>query len=308
MSKKIDTFVRDFQASLDENPNSSVGIAMIRILTKAIKESTETTFMGVDQELSQLIDAIEAACPKLPRHFRGAAQVFRAGMSRATEVRARDWKSLFVSHADQCLSDAEQVLNLIPKVSSEFLQHGMVILTRGFDPMVASVLKVAASNGRQFHIVVTEGRPRDDGVKLAEQLKGLNFKVTVIPDTSISLWMNRVHAVLVGTDLVLQDGGLLAPVGTYNLCVLASLHRRPVYCVCETFKFMRKYVLGDSDIQQYQRQVDYRPAGSTDDTIEAQASEFDYTPAQYITLLLTEKGPMPPSAVTHELTKLFGVS
>lgn len=308
MSKKIDTFVRDFQASLDENPNSSVGIAMIRILTKAIKESTETTFMGVDQELSQLIDAIEAACPKLPRHFRGAAQVFRAGMSRATEVRARDWKSLFVSHADQCLSDAEQVLNLIPKVSSEFLQHGMVILTRGFDPMVASVLKVAASNGRQFHIVVTEGRPRDDGVKLVEQLKGLNFKVTVIPDTSISLWMNRVHAVLVGTDLVLQDGGLLAPVGTYNLCALASLHRRPVYCVCETFKFMRKYVLGDSDIQQYQRQVDYRPAGSTDDTIEAQASEFDYTPAQYITLLLTEKGPMPPSAVTHELTKLFGVS
>ena len=304
MSSKIDKFVSEFQEVL-RSPNSSVGIAVIRVLTNAITESSATTFMGVDQELSELIDAIEKACPNLPMHFRGAAQVFRAAMSKASEARKEDWKKLFLEHARQCLSDAEGVLNAIPAVSSEFLAHGMVILTHGFDPMVASVLLVAASSGRQLHVVITEGRPRDDGVKLKASLNHRNLQVTVIPDSAIGLWMNRVHAVLIGTDLVLEDGGLIAPVGTYSLCALASIHRRSVYCVCETFKFTRKFVLGESDIQQYQRQVAYTPAGATDTT---QACEFDYTPAKYITLLLTEKGPMPPTAVTQELTKLFGVS
>lgn len=310
---KIDKYVAEFQDDLAKSPNGSVGIAVIRILTTAIKESTATTFMGVDQEISQIIDAIQKACPNLPIHFRGAAQVFRAGMSKASGLKNADWKSQFVSHADECLSDAEKVLNLIPSVSSDFLQHGMVILTRGYDPMVGSVLQMAASDGRQFHVVITEGRPLDDGAKLATMLSHPNLKITIIPDSAIGLWMNRAHAVLIGTDLVLEDGSLLAPIGTYNLCVLANVHRKPVYCVCETFKFMRSFVLSQNDLQQYQRKLTFKPAGLTDSdseshSIECDASEFDYTPARFVTLLLTEKGPMPPSAVTHELTKLLGVS
>jgi hypothetical protein len=36
--------------------------------------------MGLDQEISRLIDAIQRDRPNLPLHFRGAVQVFRAGM------------------------------------------------------------------------------------------------------------------------------------------------------------------------------------------------------------------------------------
>ena len=307
-SKILENLVAEFQSNLEKSPNGSVGIAVIRTLTSAITQSTANTFMGVDQEISQLIDAIQKACPNLPIHFRGAAQVFRAGMSKASDQKNLDWKSLFVEHANKCLSDAENVLDLIPAVSSQFLQHGMVIITRGFDPMVCSVLNRAASDGRHFHIVITEGRPLDDGAKLASSLKHPNLKVTLIPDSAIGLWMSRAHAILVGTDLVLEDGGLLAPIGTYNLCVLANIHRRPVYCVSETFKFMRSFVLGQNDMQQYQRKLPFKPAGVTDESIDCDASEFDFTPAKFVTLLLTEKGPMPPSAVTHELTKLLGVS
>jgi translation initiation factor eIF-2B subunit alpha len=265
--------------------------------------------MGVDQEISRLIDAIQKTCPDLPMHFRGAVQVFRAGMSKASRRnKESEWKAIFVAHANQVLSDAEQVLNLIPAVSSDFLQHGLVILTNGFDPIVASVLQVAASDGRQFHVVVTEGRPRNDGVKLAAMLKHPNLIFTVIPDAAVGLWMNEAHVVLVGTDLVLQDGGLLAPVGTYNLCVLAAAHKRPVYCVCETFKFMRKFVLSDSDMGQFQRKLPFEPLGGGGGEVRAEAREFDFTPPQFVTLLLTEKGPIPPSAVTHELAKLLGVA
>jgi hypothetical protein len=52
--------------------------------------------MGADQELSQLIDAIQSAYPSLPIHFRGAAQVFRAGMSKAGASQQASWKSLLL--------------------------------------------------------------------------------------------------------------------------------------------------------------------------------------------------------------------
>lgn len=308
---KIDKLVSEFKENLQKNLNQSVGIAVIRILTKAIAETTSTTFMGVDQEIRQLISAIENSCPNLPLHFKGAAQVFVAGMSKASESRSGDWVNQFIIRANECLSEAEQVLNLIPDVSSEFLQHGMVILTRGFDPMVANALNMAASDGRQFHVVITEGRPQDDSARLAQSLDHPNLKITIIPDSAVGVWINKAHAVLIGTDLVLEDGSLIAPVGTYTMCVLANVHRKPVYCACETFKFMRSFVLSQSDMQKYQRKLEYQPTGpkvNNAQPVEYDADEFDYTPAKFVTLLLTEKGPMPPSAVTHGLTKLLGVS
>ena len=306
-SEKIEKLVESFKKDIENNPYS-VGIAVIRVLTACVNESTDSTCMGADQEITSLITAIQNACPNLPLHFQGAAKVFRSGMSKLSEFNSLNWKSLFVSHANACLDEANEVLTRIPSVSVEFLQHGMTILTRGFDYMVSQVLMTAAASGRQFHIIITEGRPYNDGAKLASLLIHQNLKVSIIPDSSIGLWMAETDVCLIGTDIVLESGGLLAPCGTYPICVLASIHKKPVYCVCETFKFMRKYILGATDLQENQRSVPFKAVGVDNDHVECVGKEFDYTPAKFVTLLLTEKGAMPPSAVTHEITKLLGVS
>jgi translation initiation factor 2B subunit (eIF-2B alpha/beta/delta family) len=308
MADFIDELVEEFRTILESSPDVSVGIAVMRILTSAIKKIEIPTFSGVDPEVCFIIDAIERAFPELPLHFRGAAQGFRAAMAKTSKVKGAQWKAVLIEHAERCLDAADPLFNVIPSLSFEFLQHGMVVLTRGYDPMVRQVIDRAASIGRRFHVVISEGRPRDDGVKLASAVSNENVQVTIIPDSSIGLWMNRIHAVLLGTDLVLEDGGLLAPAGTYNMCVMASIHRRPVYCVCETFKFVRKFVLGAPDLANFQRERKYQPAGTIDGEPQTEAitREFDYTPSHFVTLLLTEKGPLPPNAVTHELTKLMG--
>jgi translation initiation factor 2B subunit (eIF-2B alpha/beta/delta family) len=71
---------------------------------------------------------------------------------------------------------------------------------------------------------------------------------------------------------------------------------------------MRKFVLSAPDMANFQKDIPYRPMGAGEDEFKRLAESFDYTPSRFVTLLLTEKGPMPPSAVTHELTKLLGVS
>lgn len=183
----------------------------------------------------------------------------------------------------------------------------MTILLHGDDPMVNNVINFAVSDGRQFHLVITEGFD-SKGVKTAHFLSHINLKVTIIPDSAVGLWISKINLVLLGTDVVLEDGGLVANLGTYQICVLALVHKVPVYCVCETFKFMRKFILDSKDLESFQRKIEYRANGLKDDNVECSAQAFDYTPARFIQLLLTEKGPIPPTAVTHELTSLLGVS
>ena len=305
---QTEKLVAEFKRKLEESPMTSVGLHVISILSEVIAQSDSNTFMGLKKEIDNLTEAISKACPRLPHHFDSAVQVFCAGLSKASESFKSDWKSLFIARSSQVLADSEKVLNVIPDVSSGFLQHGMTLLTRGFDSMVASSLMFAASDGRQFHVIVTEGRPFDDGSKMAMYLSHPNLKVTVIPDAAVAQWMNEVDALLLGTDIVSEDGGLFAPVGTFAMCALASIHKKPVYVVCETFKFMRKFFLTPGDISSFQRKVEYKAVGVNDNSIECEAREFDFTPPRFVTLLLTEKGPIPTTAVTHELTKLHGVS
>jgi translation initiation factor eIF-2B subunit alpha len=302
-------YVNKFKAIIEKDPEFSIGIAVIRILSEVIMQSTSTTFMGIDQEMLQVTSAIQKEVQNLPLHFQGAAKVFRAILSKTCEDCVTKWKTAFAANSARQLADAERALTLIPQAARKFLQHGMTVMTFGYDPIVFSCLDAAAQSGCRFNIVVAQGYPKNAGITHANKLTNAshNLKVTLIPDSSIGLCMNQADIVLIGTDVVLEDGGLLAPVGTYVMAALASLHKKPVYCICESFKFMRKYILSSSDIQKIQRQQEYKPE-NVESAIECSACEFDHTPPTYITLLITEKGPMPPAAVTHELTQLLGVS
>jgi hypothetical protein len=111
----------------------------------------------VDQETSQLIDSVQKA------PFETSVP---ACQRREAGTKTPNGRRFFVEHANQVLSDAEQVLNLIPAVSSDDAESSI--------------------------------------------------------HTAVALGMNEAHMVLVGTDMVLSEGSLLAIVGTYNLFVCAS--------------------------------------------------------------------------------------
>jgi len=307
MDEKTQRLVDDFVEYRDESPDFSIGFAVISVITKLINESNATTFMGIDQEIRGLITAIEAKCPDLPLHFRGASQVFLAGMPKTSDTSFLNWKSMFFDHGKHCLRNAKSVLDSIPEYTADFLQHGMTILTRGHDSLVSNSITMAAAAGKHFKVIITEGSPINDGFHMASSLTHPNISVSVIPDSSVGLIMNEVDTVIIGTDLVLEDGGLIAPIGTYAMCALANVHRKPVYCICETFKFTRQFILNNTDMQNFQKKMPYK-IEKLDKSVLSLGCKVDYTQARFLTLLITEKGPIPPSAVTHELTKILGVS
>ena len=64
--------------------------------------------------------------------------------------------------------------------------------------------------------------------------------------------------VLVGAEGVVENGGVVSRMGTYQVGVLAKAAGKPFYVVAESHKFVRMYPLGEGDLGVEQGVVEFR--------------------------------------------------
>ena len=96
---------------------------------------------------------------------------------------------------------------------------------------------------------------------------------------------------------------MLPKIGSYTISLCARELNKPVYVLCESFKFVRLYPLGQMDLPN-----EFKFFASTLRECKDLSSEHplvDYTPPSYINLLFTDLGILTPSAVSDELLKLY---
>lgn len=190
--------------------------------------------------------------------------------------------------------------------------------------------------------MVTESRPAGRGHDAAKVLREHGIPTEVILDSAVAYFMDKADMVLVGAEGVVENGGLINAVGTYQLAILAHVHKKPFYAAAESCKFVRMFPLNQYDVPY--RAV--RMHGSAVSTLNRQsngsassailfsasnekenswnkqrndsistnqplmdgivmAPKVDYTPPQYITLLFTDLGVLTPSGVSDELIQLY---
>ncbi len=58
----------------------------------------------------------------------------------------------------------------------------------------------------------------------------------------------QVDYVLLGAEGVVESGGIVNKIGSYTVSLCAKLLNKPVYVLCESFKFVRLYPLGQTDL------------------------------------------------------------
>lgn len=120
--------------------------------------------------------------------------------------------------------------------------------------------------------------------------------------------MAEVHLVLVGAEAVVENGGIVNVIGTYQAALVASALNVPFYVAAESFKFARMYPLGQRDITE---RVDARelvpcePGAVVPPGVMVDNPGIDFTPAKYVTLLFCDMGVLTPAAVSDALTTLF---
>ncbi|KAL8692107.1 MAG: hypothetical protein Q9218_002803 [Villophora microphyllina] len=215
---------------------------------------------------------------------------------------------------------AKEARNVIAKTAKGFVQDGMTVLTVGRSRCVSATLHAAADEGVQFRVIYVEelssGSSKKSSNRLVGDLRQKGIPVATIPQSAVAYSLSKIDIVMVGAESVLENGGIVSGLGTYQLAMLAKSTGKPMYAVAESHKFVRVFPLGQEDLGVRQKILDFTGQNDwdidTDDRDEGKAAkekdgeEFvDYTPPELITSLVTEIGVLTPSAVSEELIKIW---
>jgi len=302
-----------FYQTLQGTQKSPVAMGVIAALTKAITLSKAMTMLHLNRDLDTAREAICKQDNSIA--VQSLCDLFKKFVTRtwADLQNFQLLKEKLIKRGEQFKANAETSAIKIAKVGSSFIRDGMTVLTHGYSTVVVNLLFAALEQGKRFSVFVTESRPGSQTGKTAEILLQRNVPVTIIADSTAAYVMSDIDLVLVGAVNVVENGGVLNEIGTYQLSIVAKAFRKPVYVAAQSYKFTRKlYPLNQKEIPDNElpfnlENEDVRFAKLKTEYPELQVyrPKLDYTPPSYLTLLFTDLGVLTPSAVSDELIKLY---
>jgi translation initiation factor eIF-2B subunit delta len=198
---------------------------------------------------------------------------------------------------------ADQV---IASSAAKKIHDGDVILTFAKSSIVQQTLVEAHKRGTKFRVIVIDSRPLFEGKNLARALAELGLEVQYSLTHAISHAIKDATKVFLGAHAMMSNGCLYSRVGTAIVAMMASETEVPVIVCCESIKFTDKVAL-DSIVTNEVAPPDElipsttppSPISKWQDAANLQLLNimYDVTPAEYIKMVITEYGSLPPSSV-----------
>ena len=140
--------------------------------------------------------------------------------------------------ANKYMDELKLMVDEIAEKGAGEINDGDVVLTHCHSGHVMEILKRAKRKGKKFEVIVTETRPRDQGVLSAKELLGAGIKVTYCVDSAFGFVMKRVTRMLVGCDAILADGSVVNKIGTFPMALVAKRFNVPVLVAGGTYEFV----------------------------------------------------------------------
>ncbi|EYU45912.1 hypothetical protein ABFS82_04G090800 [Erythranthe guttata] len=288
-----------------KQPDLAEAVAAIRSLASVIRSSQATTMMELEIELKKAADSLKS-WDTTSISLTAGCDLFMRYVTRTSALEYEDFnsaKSRLMERADKFGDISYKARRIIASLGQDFVFDGCTILVHGFSRVVFEILRTAAQSKKLFRVFCTEGRPDRTGLRLANELAKLDVPVKLLIDSAVAYSMDDVDMVFVGADGVVESGGIINMMGTYQIALVAKSMNKPVYCAAESYKFARLYPLDQKDMEPALRPIDFGvPIPSM---VEVETSARDYTPPQYLTLLFTDLGVLTPSVVSDELIQLY---
>lgn len=288
-----------------KQPDLAEAVAAIRALASVIRSSEATTLMELEIELKKASDSLKS-WDTTSISLTAGCDLFMRYVTRTSALEYEDLnsaKSRLLERAEKFGEISYKARRIIAMLSQDFIFDGCTILVHGFSRVVLEILRMAAQNRKLFRVLCTEGRPDRTGLRLSNELAKLDVPVKLLIDSAVAYSMDEVDMVFVGADGVVESGGIINMMGTYQIALVAKSMNKPVYVAAESYKFARLYPLDQKDMVPALRPIDFGvPIPSK---VEVETSARDYTPPQFLTLLFTDLGVLTPSVVSDELIQLY---
>jgi len=217
--------------------------------------------------------------------------VMRYGGNTVEEKR----KSL-VNLADEFIQNITQAHKKIGEIGARRIDGESIVMTHCNSKAALSIIKEAHSQGKIKRVFVTESRPRRQGLITLRELDSAGIETTFIVDSAVRYFMRDVDYVIVGADSVTANGAVINKIGTSQIALSAHEARVPFIVAAETYKFSPKTLHGERVIIEERSPDEVLPEEITEKLhyCKIMNPAFDATPREYIDLIVTEIGAIPP--------------
>jgi len=203
------------------------------------------------------------------------------------------------------VKEQKESLEKIARIGAKRIEKNDCILTHCNSQTAIDIIIEAHKQGKDITSICTETRPRHQGYITARQLADAGVPVTLVIDSAVrfAIREEEVDKVVVGADTVCANGALINKIGTSQVALIAKEFNVPVICGCETIKFSPETLLGNLvEIEDRNHKEIREPM----EGVRMLNPAFDVTPPEYIDVIVTEDGIIPPHASYDVLKDKFG--
>lgn len=197
-------------------------------------------------------------------------------------------------NANRFIEISEKALERIGQIGSRRIKDDSVVLTHCNSLAALSVISTAHNSGKRIKVIATESRPRYQGITTIGMLDRMGIETELIVDSAARSIMNEVDLVVVGADVITANGNLVNKIGTAQIALSAHEARTSFIVAAETYKFSPQTILGELVTIEEREASEVLADLSRYSHVRVRNPAFDVTPHQYIDLICTEVGAIPP--------------
>ncbi|PSR96566.1 Translation initiation factor eIF-2B subunit delta like [Actinidia chinensis var. chinensis] len=288
-------------------------IAMLQAFREAINDYCTPAEKTLARDLTAKINSYVSyfiECRPLSISMGNAIRFLKARIAKLPlNLSESDAKATLCSEIDRFIKEKIVLADkVIVRHAVTKIRDGDVLLTYGSSSVVEMILLYAHELGKQFRVVIVDSRPKLEGQALLRRLVGKGLSCTYTHINAISYIMHEVTKVLLGAASVLSNGTVYSRVGTACVAMVAHEFQVPVLICCEAYKFHERVQLdsicsnelGDPDVISKvpgRMDVNYLDNWANKDNLQLLNLLYDATPSDYISMIITDYGMVPPTSV-----------
>jgi ribose 1,5-bisphosphate isomerase len=256
----------------------------------SLPDSTATAFREEMERAAGILVATRPTAVSLPN----AVHIVMSGLDGATT--AGEARSGVIRRADEFIRSSRDAVERIGSIGARHIRDGDTVLTHCNSEVALACITEAHRSGKDITVFATEVRPRNQGLLTIRTLNDAGIRTNYIVDSAVRTFINDADLVIVGADAVTVNGAVVNKIGTSQVAHAAAEARVSFLVAAETYKFAPRTITGELI------EIEERPGSEvladeiarTLPHVTVRNPAFDVTPAQYIDLIITEEGAIPP--------------
>jgi translation initiation factor eIF-2B subunit alpha len=278
--------VATYRRILKDDDELTMPVAAIEALVEAIAQSTVSTVAETLALLERHTAALKASIAN-PISLSAGTDLFQrylittlnrpASLNLGPDDDFRAIRNHLLSNGKLFVDRAKASREKIASFGKHFIRDGATVLTNGGSRVVSALLRRAAeASTMRFKVVYVLPSPGSsdlkEGLQTVADLRANNIPVAAIPDSAVAYSLGKIDMVIVGAEGVVENGGIISRIGTYQMGLLARSKGKPFYVVAESHKFVRLYPLSQFDLPIDQKVLDFKV---TDENSTKEAAKDD---------------------------------